>query len=65
MTDKEIQKMKEQNEKMKDFLFVIKNWIGNELSVNYLRGERQDFVLSKLETFQKFQTETEKMIMDI
>lgn len=65
MTNKEIKKLKEQNEKMKDFLFVIKNWIGNEMSVNYFRGERQDFVLSKMVTFQKFQTETEKMISEI
>ena len=65
MTKQEIEKLKEQNEKMKDFLFTIKHWIDTELSVNYLRGERQDFVLSKMETFQKFQTETEKMIIDI
>ncbi len=65
MTNKEIQKLKEQNEKMKDFLFVIKHWIDTELSVNYLRGEIQDYVLSKMETFQKYQTETEKMIREI
>ena len=57
MTNKEIQKLKEQNEKMKDFLFVIKHWIDTELSVNYLRGEIQDYVLSKMETFQKYQTD--------
>lgn len=65
MTNKEIEKLKQQNEKMKDFLFVIKHWIDTELSINYLRGEIQDYVLSKMETFQKFQTETEKMIREI
>ncbi len=65
MTKQEIEKLQQQNEKMKDFLFVIKNWIGNEMSVNYFRGERQDFVLSKMVTFQKFQTETEKIISEI
>lgn len=50
---------------MKDFLFIIKHWIDVELSVNYLKGEIQNYVLSKMETFQKYQTETEKMISEI
>ncbi len=65
MTEQEIQKLKEQNEKMKDFLFTIKHWIDIELSVNYLKGENENFILSKMSTFQKFQTETEKMISEI
>lgn len=65
MTDKEIEKLKQQNKKMKDFLFTIKHWIDVELSVNYLKGEIDNFVLSKMDTFQKFQTETEKIISEV
>lgn len=65
MTEEEIEKLKQQNKKMKDFLFTIKHWIDVELSVNYLKGEMDNFVLSKMDTFQKFQTEIEKMISDI
>lgn len=50
---------------MKDFLFNIKHWIDVELSVNYLKGEMDNFVLSKMDTFQKFQAETEKIISEI
>ena len=65
MTEQEIEKLKQQNKKMKDFLFIIKHWIDVELSVNYLMGEMDNFVLSKMDTFQKFQTETEKIISEI
>lgn len=60
-----IEKLKQQNKKMKDFLFTIKHWIDVELSVNYLKGEMNNFVLSKMDTFQKFQTETEKILSEI
>lgn len=65
MTKQEIEKLQQQNKKMKDFLFTIKHWIDTELSVNYLKGEIENFVLSKMDTFQKFQTETEKIISEI